>query len=277
MRSKKLNETITKSVVYVLLAILTISMLLPFLWMVSTSLMEEYEVFQFPPKLIPDSPKWSNYKEALSFLPFDRFFLNTVIVAVAVVVGQLFVCSTAAYAFARMNFPGRNVVFVLYLSTMMVPEAVTLIPGFIIINWFGWIDTFWALIVPFLNSVWGIFLLRQFLLTIPKDLEDSAKIDGASRFRIFWQIIMPLAKPALATLAVFTFLGTWRSFLWPLIVTRSLKMRTIEVGISAFHSLYSTNWPYQMAVAVVATVPILIIFFVAQKYFVRGIALTGLK
>jgi len=172
-------------------------MLIPFIWMVSTSLMNDLEVYQFPPKFIPSKLLWSNYPEALKALPFDRFFFNSTVTAILVTTGQLFFCSMAAYAFSRIEFPGRNKVFMLYLSTMMIPGVVTLIPSFIIINNFGWIDTFW------------------------------------SEFTIYLKIIVPLSKPALATLGVFTLMGTWRALLWPLIVTRSMKMRTIEVGISA--------------------------------------------
>lgn len=276
-KKKRIKKLITKTVIYFILLTVALSMLIPFIWMVSTSLMNDLEVYQFPPKFIPSKLLWSNYPEALKALPFDRFFFNSTVTAILVTTGQLFFCSMAAYAFSRIEFPGRNKVFMLYLSTMMVPGVVTLIPSFIIINNFGWIDTFWALIIPLLSNVWGIFLLRQFFMTIPISLSDSARIDGASEFTIYLKIIVPLSKPALATLGVFTLMGTWRALLWPLIVTRSMKMRTIEVGISAFHSLYVTNWPYQMSVAVVAMIPILIFFFFAQKYFIEGIALTGMK
>lgn len=209
--------------------------------------------------------------------PFGRFFLNTLIVALASVAGQLIFCSMAAYAFARLRFKGRDKLFGLYLATMMIPAIVTIIPAFLIINMFGWMNTYWALFTPTVSSVWGIFLLRQFFQTIPRDLEDAARVDGASEFTIFWRIILPLSKPALATLAIFAFMGSWKDFLWPLIVTNRMDMRTVEVGIATFSNLYNTDWPHQMAAAVVVMLPIIIVFFIAQKYFVRGITLTGLK
>jgi len=252
-------------------------MLIPFLWMIATSFMDELEVYSPTPKFIPKKFLWSNYKEALTMLPFARFFLNTLIMSVGIVVGQLLICSMAAYSFARLSYRGRDKIFAVYLSTMMIPGIVTLIPAFLLIDAFRWINTYWALIVPFLNSVWGIFLLRQFFLTLPKDLEDAARIDGASSFMIYWRIILPLSKPALATLGIFSFMSTWKEFLWPLIVTNKMEMRPVEVGIALFHSIYSTNWPYQMAAAVVVMLPIVIVFFFTQRYFVRGIALTGLK
>lgn len=262
---------------YTALLVLAVTMLFPFLWMMSTSLMGDLEVYQFPPKFFPTTFKWSNFAEALTLQPFGRFFLNTTIVALASVVGQLVFCSMAAYAFARLRFKWRDRIFGLYLATMMIPAIVTIIPAFLIINMFGWMNTYWALFTPTLSSVWGIFLLRQFFQSIPKDLEDAARIDGASEFTIFWRIVMPLSKPALATLAIFAFMGSWKDFLWPLIVTNRMDMRTVEVGIANFSSLYQTDWPHQMAAAVMVMFPIVLVFVVAQRYFVRGITLTGIK
>jgi multiple sugar transport system permease protein len=252
-------------------------MLLPFLWMLSTSLMGELEVYQFPPKFLPSTWRWSNFAEALTLQPFGRYFLNTLIVAASSVLGQLIFCSMAAYAFARLSFPQRDKMFALYLATMMIPAIVTIIPAFLIVSKFGWINTYWALFTPTLSSVWGIFLLRQFFRTIPRDLEDAARIDGASEFTIFWKIILPLSKPALATLAIFAFMGSWKDFLWPLIVTNRTDMRTVEVGIANFSNIYQTDWPHQMAAAVIVMLPVVVVFFLAQRYFVRGITMTGLK
>jgi len=259
------------------LVLLAATMLAPFLWMVSTSLMGEFEVFQFPPRFIPATLRWSNYPEAMGMQPFGRFFLNTAIVAGTSVAGQLLFCSMAAYAFARLRFPGRDRLFGAYLATMMIPAIVTVIPAFLLVSRLGLINTYPALFLPTISSVWGIFLLRQFFLTIPRDLEDAARVDGASELTIFWRIILPLSKPALATLAIFTFMASWKDFLWPLIVTNRTDMRTVEVGIAGFNSLYSTDWPHQMAAAVLVLLPVIIVFFIAQKYFVRGITLTGLK
>jgi multiple sugar transport system permease protein len=257
--------------------VLAAVMLLPFVWMLGTSLMDELSVFRFPPPLVPWPPRPRNYAEAWSALPFGRFYLNSLIFAAAVVAGQVATSALAAYAFARLNFPGRDRLFVLCLSGLLIPGIVLVIPRFLIIHALGWVDTYPGLISTELVSVWGIFLLRQFFLSIPRELEDAARLDGAGEWTIFTRIVLPLSKPALATLALFGFVDAWKNFLWPLIVTRSMDMRTVEVGIASFHSYYYSNWPYQMASAVTAIVPILIVFFVAQRYFIRGIQLTGLK
>jgi multiple sugar transport system permease protein len=272
-----MQKTLLKIAGHILLLLLVLFMLIPFLWMVATSFMDDLEVYQFPPKLIPSKLRWDNYAEALTLLPFGRFFLNSIIMSVCIVIGQLLVCSMAAYSFSRLRFRGRDKVFGIYLSTMMIPTIVTMIPLYLIINAFHWLNTYWALIVPFVNSVWGIFLLRQFFLTLPRDLEDAARIDGASSWLIFWKIILPLSKPALATLAIFSFMASWKEFLWPLIVTNSMEMRPVEVGIAMFHHAHLAQWTYQMAAAVVVMLPIIIVFFFTQRYFIKGIALTGIK
>lgn len=259
------------------LILLAATMLLPFLWMISTALMTDLEVYQFPPQFLPKTWKWSNFTEALTLQPFDRFFLNTLLVSTVSTLGQLLFCSMAAFAFARLRFPGRDRMFAIYLSTMMIPAIVTVIPSFLIITSFGWMNTYWALFTPLLSSVWGIFLLRQFFLTLPRDLEDAARIDGASDLQVFFRVIVPLSRPALGTLALFAFMTSWKDFLWPLLVTNRADMRTLEVGIANFSSLYQTDWPHQMAAAVVVLLPIVIVFLVAQKHFVRGITLTGMK
>ncbi len=253
------------------------SMLVPFLWMVSTSLMDEFDVYQYPPRLLPLDPVWSNYPNALTAAPFLRFFINSAVMSLFIVFGHLFTAATAGYAFARLRFPGRDRVFILFLANLMVPVIVLLIPRFLLVNAIGWVDTYMGLIITELVSVWGIFLMRQYFLSIPRELEDAARIDGANEWQVFRKVALPLAKPALATVALFSFVETWKSFLWPLIVTRSMTMRPVEVGIAAFHGLYFRNWPYQMAAAVTAVVPILILFFFTQRYFVRGIQLAGIK
>lgn len=271
------KNLIVKFSIYAVLIALAASMLLPFWWMLSTSLMTDTEVFQYPPKLLPQSPRWENYPEAMALQPFGRYFLNTTIVTFFSVAGQLLFCSMAAFAFARLRFKWRDKIFALYLATMMIPAMVTLIPAFLIITAFGWMNTYYALIAPSLSSVWGIFLLRQFFLTIPKDLEEAARLDGAHEFAIYWRIVLPLAKPALATLAIFAFMNSWKDFLWPLIVTSQTEMRPVEVGIASFSTIYALDWTHQMAAAVIVMLPIIIVFFLAQRYFVRGITLTGLK
>lgn len=271
------RKSASRILIHACLLALALSMLLPFLWMAATSLMDDLEVYQFPPKFIPKKFLWSNYHEALTLLPFDKFFLNSLTVSLGAALGQLCTCSLAAYAFARLRFKGRDKIFALYLATMMIPAIVTLIPTFLIVNAFGGMNTYWGLVTPALTSVWGIFLLRQFFLTIPRDYEDGARLDGASDFTIFYKIILPLSKPALATLAIFAFLNAWKDFLWPLIITNRNDRRTVEVGIAMFHSLHAVNWPYQMAAAVVVMLPIIIVFFLAQRYFIKGITMTGLK
>jgi len=261
----------------VLAIALALTMLVPFLYMVSTSLMDEIEVFSHPPPLLPASPRFANYVDALTALPFDRFFFVSLVSSVAVVAATLLTSATAAYAFARLEFPGRDRIFLLYLATLMVPGIVLLIPRFLLVSSFGWVDTFRGLIVTEAVQVWGIFLLRQYFLSVPRDLEDAARIDGAGEWTVFLRIALPLARPALATVALFVFVDQWKSFLWPLIVTRSMAMRPVEVGISRFAGIYYTNFPYQMAAAVVAILPVLVLFFFAQRYFIRGIQLTGMK
>jgi len=261
----------------VLAALLAAATIAPFLYMMATALTDEFEVLRYPPPLLPARPHPENFAIALTALPFGRFFLNSAIFAGCVVVGQVATSAMAAYAFARLRFPGRDRVFILYLSVLLVPVAVLLVPRFLIINALGWVDTYAGLISTELVSVWGIFMLRQFFLTIPRDLEDAARLDGAGEWTVFWRVVLPLSKPALATLAVLAFVDQWKSFLWPLIATRSAEMSVMEVGIASFHGLYYTNAPYQMAVAVTAVMPMLVLYFVAQKYFVRGIQFTGIE
>jgi multiple sugar transport system permease protein len=254
-----------------------VTMVLPFLWMISTSLKNDRQAYIFPPIWIPDPIVWSNYLTTWEALPFDLFFLNSVIVAVFVTLGQLVTCSLGAFAFARLHFPGRDKLFVLYLATIMVPFQVIMIPLFILVRELRWIDTYAGLIVPLIFSAYGTFLLRQFFLTIPTELEDAAKIDGCSYFRIYWNIMLPLSKPALATLGIFVFLWSWNNFLWPLLITNSLDMKTLPLGLAYFLGQYTVYWNLLMAGATIVMAPVLVVFFFAQRYFIEGITLTGLK
>lgn len=253
-----------------------IFMLAPFLWMISTSLKGVGQVFEYPPRWIPETFHWENYARVFTVLPFARFFLNSAIVATTVTVLQLVTCSLAAYAFARLRFPGRDAIFLAYLGTLMIPGQVILIPNFILLKYLGWINTYWALIVPGAFSAFGTFLLRQYFLTIPGELEDAAVVDGASRFQIYTRVILPLAGPALSALAIFTFLAQWNSFLFPLVVTNTTEMSTLTVGLRTLQGQYNTAWTLLMAGAVIALVPVLLVFLFAQRYIIRGIALTGL-
>ncbi len=223
-----------------------------------------------------DEMSLDNYIQVFEAVPFGRFYLNSILVTVTVTTGQVLIASLAAFAFARLRFKGREALFLLYLATLMIPFPVTLIPNFLIINRLGWYDSYPALIVPGLFSVFSTFLLRQYYRTIPLEMDEAARIDGASSLRIWWQVIVPLSGPVLATLAVFVFQSTWNEFLWPLVVTTSEEMRTIPVGLSYFVGQYSTAWGLLMAGSVIAVLPILVIYVLAQKWFVQGITLSGM-
>jgi multiple sugar transport system permease protein len=264
-------------VAHVMLAIGAVTMVIPFLWMLSTSLKSDRQAYIFPPIWIPTPIVWANYGTVWEALPFDRFLINSAIVSILVTLGQLTTCSMGAFAFARLRFPGRDRLFVLYLATMMIPFQVTMIPVFILVKSFRWLDTYQALVIPMIFSAYGTFLLRQFFMTIPSELEDAAKIDGCSYWRIFWNIILPLSKPALATLGIFVFMWSWNNFLWPLLVVNSLEMKTLPLGLAYFLGQYTIYWNLLMAGTTIALVPVLVAFFLAQRYFVEGITLTGLK
>lgn len=254
-------------------------MVLPFLWMVSTSLKTPTDILrEFPPRLIPSTFMISNYSTALTSLPFDRYFFNSLLVATTVTILQLLTSSLAAYAFARLRFKGRNTLFFLYLIGLMIPFPVLLLPNFLMIRQLGWFDSYLALIVPPAFSAFSIFLLRQYYRGLPMDYDESARIDGASSLRIWWSILLPNSRPALAALAVFTFLGTWNDFLWPLVVTNSESMRTLPVGLSTFQGQFTVRWELLMAGSVVALIPVLIVYFFAQNWIIKGLSVSsGLK
>jgi multiple sugar transport system permease protein len=274
--SRQRKKRIKHLGLHLLLITGSVVMLVPFAWMLSTSLKEAGDVFIYPPQWIPQPVQWENYKETVTVMPFGRFYLNSAIQAVSVTVLQLLTASLAAFAFARLRFRGRDALFMLYLATMMIPFPVTMIPNFVIMRYLNWIDTFRALILPPAFSAFSTFLLRQYFMSIPIEMDDAARVDGASSFRIWWQIILPLSGPALVTLAIFTFLGQWNNFLWPLIVTNSEEMRTLPVGLATFQGQYSVQWNLLMAGSVIAVLPILVIYIAGQKWFVRGITLTGM-
>lgn len=253
-----------------------IVMLMPFVWMLSTSLKSIGAVFEYPPTFIPNPVEWGNYRRLFEVLPFGRFFLNSLVVAVSVTAIHLVSSSLAAYAFARMRFPGREALFLAYLGTLMIPAQVVIIPNFILLTYLGWIDTYQALILPAAFNAFGTFLLRQYFLTIPFELEDAAVVDGANHFQIFLRVILPLAGPALSALAIFTFLFNWNSFLYPLIVTNSTSMSTLTVGLNTLQGQYNTAWTLLMAGSMLALLPVLLVFMFAQRYFIKGITMTGL-
>lgn len=269
---------IGRGLIYLALYCLALLSVFPFLWMLSTSLKPEDEVFTWPPRLLPWPPVWSNYAEAWNIAPFGRYFINTTIVALSVTAFSLFLNSLAAYAFARLRFRGRDLLFMLLLGTMMIPFQVTMIPTFLILKQLGWLDSYLGLTVPGFAGAFGIFMLRQFMLSIPEDLLDAARIDGCTEFRIYRQIVLPLCKPALATLAVFTFMGAWNDFILPMMVVKSSEMRTLTLAVAALSSgLYVMSFPLMMAAATFIIVPILAAFLFSQRFFTRSIVLGGLK
>lgn len=262
---------------HVLLLSGVLIMLAPFAWMISTSLKDYSEVFTVPIRWIPSKPVWSNYVDAWNEAPFARYFFNSAFVASVTTIGQLTFSALAAYAFATMDFFGREVIFTLFLGLMMIPDQMTLVPNYVLLFKLDWIDTYYALIVPWLASVFAIFLMRQFFQTVPRELYDAAQIDGCTRFGHLWRVVVPLSKPVFITCGLFTFIGSWNAFLWPLIVTNSDKMRTIQVGLSTFMQEHGTVPTLLMAASTMAIMPVVIGFFFVQRQFIQGIARTGLK
>jgi multiple sugar transport system permease protein len=264
----------TRLALYAALILGCFIMLLPFLLMVLVSLLPNEAVMSHQFSLSQASLR--SYVETFRVVPFGRYMVNSTVVSVAVTVGQILIASLAAFAFARLRFRGRDAIFLLYLTTLMIPEQVTLIPRFLIIKNLGWYDTLLALIAPGLFSALSTFLLRQYYRSIPMDLDEAARMDGASSLRIWWQVLMPLSWPVMAALTIFRFQTAWNDFLWPLVVTSSDKMRTIPIGLSYFVGQYSTAWNLLMAGSVIALLPVLVIYLLAQKTFVQGITMTGM-
>lgn len=258
-----------------------IAVLFPFAMMISASLMTLREAFTFPPRLLPETPRPANYLDAWTGAPFARYFVNTLVVAGVITAGQTVTSVLAAYAFARMRFPGRDGFFALFVATLMIPGHVVLIPNYLTLARFDLINTYAALVLPFLASGFSVFLIRQHFRTIPGELEDAARIDGASAWVILWRIFVPLGRPAIATAALFTFLSEWNAYLWPLIVTDSDRMRTVQIGLRSFLAISEeeglTNWPVVLAAAVLVLLPSLVAFALAERQLVKGITLSGLK
>lgn len=266
-----------RAMVYALLLGLAVLFIMPFLWMLSTSLKQQDEVFSYPPSFIPSSFEWHNYVDGWQILSFTTFLKNSLIVTTANVTGNLISCSLVAYGFARLRARGKNVLFVLLLATIMIPREVTIVPRFILFSEAGMVNSFWPLILPaWFGYPFFIFLLRQFFLTIPRDLDDAARIDGASHLRILVDVILPLSKPALATVAIFSFIGNWTNVLDPLIYIRSTDLYTLALGLNLFRGPAFTQFNWLMAVSILTLLPVLVVFFVAQRTFVRGVTLTGM-
>jgi len=276
---------------HLLALVLATVMIFPLLWMVSTSLKPPAEQFVFPPRLLPSEWLFENYARAWQAARFSRYFINSSVVAVSGTILNLAVCAMAGYAFCKLEYKGRDALFWVVLSSQMIPGIVTIIPSFLVVraipfaggnDWLGrgghgWLNSFAGLTIPGVGGAFGTFLLRQFFQSVPDDLLDAARVDGANEFRIFAQVVMPLAKPALTALAIFTFQGFWNDFLWPLVVTTDDRFRTVQLGLIVFRQRFSTQWGPMMAGVTIATVPMILVFLAGQRYFVSGIALTGLK
>lgn len=272
------RKWILKSIYHILMISVTLLYIFPFVWMFFTSIKAPTELFRLPPEILPEKAMWINYIEVLDGVPFFRMLLNTLFVSCSVTFGQLIFCSMSGFAFARLKFPGRNALFGIFLATMMIPSMVTIVPVFTLMRQLGWIDTYQALIVPgFFGSAFGTFLTRQFFLTLPVQLEEAAKIDGAGFFKIYYKIFLPLTKPILATLGMFTMINVWNDFMWPLITIQSEHLKTITVGLATFQGIYGSKYHLLMAGTMISVFPVIILYVFLQKYFVKGITFSGIK
>jgi multiple sugar transport system permease protein len=290
-RSIKWKEVLGKAIVYLLLTLGAITFIAPWAWMVSASFQPLREIFEWPPNWIPDTFTLQNYTKFLDAEGFFRWILNSGFLAIVVLLIQMFFNSMAAYSFAKRKFPGRDALFLLMLGTLMIPGQLYLIPNYLIllrsplfggnnllgIGGHGMTDSFWGIIIPYSFSVWSVFFMRQYMKTIPDDLIDAARMDGASEFTIYSKVILPLCGPVLAAQAIFTFTFVWNDFFWPLIVIRSSELRTLQLGLALFIVKNKTVWDIVFAGSVISTIPVLLVFMFFQKYFIRGIALTGMK
>lgn len=274
---QQLWHVVQRIFAYGMLALGGFVMIIPFLWMLSTSFKTLEQVFIWPPIFFPPTLRWDNYVRMFELVDFGLYTWNTLKIALVVTFGQLLTSSMAGYAFARLRFPGRDTLFLVYLATMMIPGVVVLIPNFIVMRNLGLVNTHVGLMLPALTSAFGTFLMRQFFLAFPPELEDAAKLDGCNPLSFYFRILIPLSTPILATLGVMTFQGTWNDFLWPLIMLSSAAKRTLQVGLSFMIGPNSTDWPLLMAGSVITLLPIIVLFFFAQKYFVQSIKMTGLK
>ncbi len=277
MKKKKSSAVLRRVLLYIVLILIAVIMVVPFLWMLSTSLKTQYDAVKIPPVWIPDPPQWENYVKLFTEQPMFQFMLNTIKIVFFVVLGQLFFSSLAAYSFARISFKGRNVVFFFYIATLMVPGQVTMIPTYLMFAKACLTDNHLALILPAFFSAFGVFLLRQFFMSLPRELEEAAEIDGCNPFMTYWRIMLPLVVPAMLTLGVFTLMNTWNDYMGPLIYLSSPEKYTMTLGIAYFKGVYTTQWNLVMAGSIVSVVPILIAYLCAQKYFIEGIAFSGVK
>jgi len=277
MTTYRLQRGLGRMSLYVVLIVGAVVMLLPFFWMLSTSFKTLVDAMRIPPIWIPSPLQWQNYPAAWHAAPFARYFFNSFFISSMTMVGEVITCIFAGYAFAKMKFFGKHVLFLLVLATFMIPGHMLLVPSYVLVRGLGWYDTYWALIMPWITSGFGIFLMRQFFRTLPDELWDAARIDGCPRVRYVLQIAVPMVRPGIATVALLQFINSWNSFLWVLIMTDSPLMRTIPVGLRFFQMEAGTEYPMLMAASTMAIVPVIILFFFAQKHFVRGLARTGVK
>lgn len=278
-KNKDHQRFVGRLIAYVLLVIGSVIFMIPFVWLLSSSLKNNVEIFQQPPKWIPVPPRWENYTEAITSIPFFTFLGNTLKITILGIIGNVFMSALTAFAFARLRARGAGLLFGILLATMMLPGQVTMIPTFVMFSNIGWANTHLPLIVPvfFGGSAYHIFLMRQFFSSIPKSLDDAARIDGVTNFGLFWRIILPSSMPVLLTVAVFTFTGRWNDFMGPLIYLNSVDKYTLSLGLNLFKNQYVNSWNLTMAYNVLTILPVVIIFFVAQKYFIQGIVITGEK
>lgn len=272
-----LGEKIKKSLIYIVLILGAATMLIPFIWMLSTSLKTPGETVAMPPVWIPDSLRFGNYAEAFAAAPFGRYFLNSVFVTVLSTLGELITTILAAFAFAKIEFYGKNILFTLLIATMMVPGEILIIPNFVTLSNMGLINTYAALIVPYLASVFSVFMLKQSFESVPKELHYAAKVDGCSDFRFLWIVMVPLAKSSIVAITILKIIGSWNAFMWPLIVTNDRTLRTLPVGLQAFTTEAGTQYELLMAAATIVVIPMVIVYLFLQKYIIMGISKSGLK
>jgi len=275
--SRSVRTQVSHALLHVALLVLGITFIVPFIWVVSTSLKLPGQIFISPIQWIPSNPRWENYVEIFTYLPFHRFILNSFFLAILEASGAVIASTIVAYGMSRIHWRGRDAVFALVVTTMMLPGVITLIPTFVLFKWIGWVGTYFPLWVPaWFGNAFFIFLMRQYMLTIPVELDEAAKIDGASHFRTLWQVVVPLCGPALATIAIFSVLGSYNSFMLPRIYISQTSMYTIQLGLQLFQGRFGNFWHLVMAASTISILPPIILFFVAQKYFVQGIQLSGL-
>ena len=275
--ARRRNQPAKNALRYLLLTIGALSMIVPFLWMVSTSLKAPGSVLTIPPEIIPKQPTLASYRRVMDVVPLGRMFLNSLIVTLVTVTGQIITGSLAAYAFARMRWRGRDAVFLLYLATLMIPSQVTITPLFILMRQLGWINTYQGLILPTVVSAFSTFLLRQAMLNVPREYEEAAFLDGANHFQVYRTIVMPMIRPALATLAVLATMASWNDFLWPLFATNDAHLMTLPVGLALLQGEHTSDWNLIMAGTVISVVPIILVFIAAQRTFINGMLQSGLK